>query len=580
MYTSVKNVQILISLFKQKGIKYFVNSPGTRNTPLVHSIEEDPFFTCYSIVDERSAAYFALGISEALDVPVCVTCTAATATCNYMPAIKEAYERGIQLVALTADRELYYLYNMQDQLINQMNMYNGFVKHYVDVPIVNNSEDEWYANRCINEALLELDHNGKGPIQINYRVTKLGKFDVNEISKTRNIERLKDNFEWKEIQEKLSNKNRIIVFCGSNYSDKNEKLKQYLKEFNEKYNSVIFIDHYSNLTDEDFVYPTVISECLSDEEFNKMFPNLIITFGNVFYPPIKFRFNGKKQNFEHWHIDENGVVNDGFRNLKYLFECKPIEFFENIIKETTESKNNKEYYKLWQNRIDEVKYDGMKFTNFTAIRDLLKVVPDNSTLHMSVLNSIRISNYYRFANKVTSFANIGADGIDGALSTFLGQAKASKELAFLIIGDLSYIYDMNASINIKDKNIRIMVINNYAGAEFHKNFGLEMIPTLNLHIAAGHKTQISQCANVIKNVNHLVATNQEELDKCLEEFIKISDKPIILEVITDADTDAKNLKAFWNNNRNVSKKEKIKNVIKRIIGEKGKNFLKKILRKG
>ena len=107
MYTSVKNVQILISLFKQKGIKHFVNSPGTRNTPLVHSIEEDPFFTCYSIVDERSAGYFALGLSEALDAPVCVTCTAATATCNYMPAIKEAYERNIQLVALTAARELY-----------------------------------------------------------------------------------------------------------------------------------------------------------------------------------------------------------------------------------------------------------------------------------------------------------------------------------------------------------------------------------------------------------------------------------------------------------------------------------------
>ena len=580
MYTSVKNVQILISLFKQKGIKHFVNSPGTRNTPLVHSIEEDPFFTCYSIVDERSAGYFALGLSEALDAPVCVTCTAATATCNYMPAIKEAYERNIQLVALTADRELYYLYNMQDQLINQMNMYDGFVKHYVDIPIVNNSEDEWYANRCINEALLELDHNGKGPIQINYRVTKLGTFNVEEVQKTRNIERISNNFNWKEIQEKIAKKDRIIVFCGSNYSEENEKLKQVLKEFNNKYNSVIFIDHYSNLTDEDFVYPTVISECLSEEEFNKMIPNLIITFGNVFYPPIKFRFNGKKQNFEHWHIDSNGVVNDGFRNLKYLFECAPIEFFENIVKETKESKENKEYYKLWQERIDEVNYDGMKFTNFTAIRDLVKVVPENSTLHMSVLNSIRISNYYRFVNKVTSFANIGADGIDGALSTFLGQARASKELAFLIIGDLSYIYDLNASINIKDKNIRIMVINNYAGAEFHKNFGLEMIPTLNLHIAAGHKTQIGQCTNVIKNVNHMVATNQEELDKCLEEFIKPSDKPVILEVITDADTDAKTLKGFWNNNRKVSKKEKVKNIIKRIIGEKGKAFLKKVLRKG
>ena len=153
MYSSVKNVQILISLLKQHNIKYFVNSPGSRNTPLVHSIENDPDFTCFSIVDERSAAFFALGLSEALDEPVCVTCTAATATCNYAPAMKEAYERNIQLIALTADRERYELFQMKEQLINQVNMYNEFVKYAIDVPEVKNLDDELYANRIINEAL-------------------------------------------------------------------------------------------------------------------------------------------------------------------------------------------------------------------------------------------------------------------------------------------------------------------------------------------------------------------------------------------------------------------------------------------
>ena len=189
MYTSVRSVQILISLLKQHNIRHFVNSPGTRNTPLVHSIENDPFFKCYSIVDERSAAYFALGISEVLDVPVCVTCTAATATCNYMPAIKEAYERNIQLIALTADRDLYTMFNMQAQSINQIDMYNGYVKYSVNIPAVINEDDAWYANRKINEAILEMNHHGKGPIQINYRMPELGKFNVNEIPKERKIRR-------------------------------------------------------------------------------------------------------------------------------------------------------------------------------------------------------------------------------------------------------------------------------------------------------------------------------------------------------------------------------------------------------
>ena len=578
MYTSVRSVQILISLLKQHNIKHFVNSPGTRNTPLVHSIENDPFFKCYSIVDERSAAYFALGISEALDVPVCVTCTAATATCNYMPAIKEAYERNIQLIALTADRDLYTMFNMQDQSINQENMYDGYVKYSVSIPAVNNDDDAWYANRKINEAILEMNHHGKGPIQINYRMPELGGFYVKQIPTERKIQRLESNFNWGEIEKKLANKKRIIIFAGSNYSKDNQELKKYIKEFTKRYNSVVFIDHYSNVTDEEFLFSTVISESITSDEINKMLPDLIITFGNIIYSPIKFQFNGRKQNFEHWHIAKDGIINDGFRALTNVFECEPIEFFNNTI--DTDNISNRQYYKMWKERIDEVKYPEMKFTNFIAIRDLVKSIPQNSIVHASVLDSIRISNYYRFENNVVSFANIGADGIDGALSTFLGQANRTNELAFLIIGDLSYLYDMNATLNIKNKNIRIAVINNFAGAEFHKNFGLKMIPTLNVHIAAKHTTKIEACSKIMNNIEYLYASNEEELQKKLEIFTKPSDKPIIMEIFTDAYTDAENLKNFWEVNKKLTFKGKVKKVAKKIVGEKGKDTLKKILKRG
>lgn len=122
MYTHIRSVQILISLLKQFDIQHIVLSPGTRNTALAHSVETDEFFKCYSIVDERSAGYFALGISEALGVPVCISCTAATATCNYLPAMKEAYQRGIQLIALTADQDPYEMFHMEDQCINQVDI--------------------------------------------------------------------------------------------------------------------------------------------------------------------------------------------------------------------------------------------------------------------------------------------------------------------------------------------------------------------------------------------------------------------------------------------------------------------------
>lgn len=578
MYTNVRNVQILISLLKQFNIKYFVNSPGTRNTPLVHSIEEDPFFKCYSIVDERSAAYFALGLSEALDEPVCVTCTAATATCNYMPAIKEAYERNIQLVALTSDRESYPMFHMQDQSINQVNMYKGYINYSVDISAILNQEDEWFSNRSINEAFLELNHNRKGPIQINYHVPSWGDFCVKEIPKERKITRYnKNNINWQEVKENLKNK-KILVFCGMNYNNNNQELQNNIKEFYEKYNATVVFDNYANLKDDNYINASVFGDILAKKEAQKLAPEIMITFGKVFYSPLKGRFNGKKQNFEHWHVDENGIVIDGFKNLTKIFECEPKIFFEEMIKEVN-TKNNHEYEQIWKKRISEIKIGNLSFSNFSVIRDFCKVIPKNSILHASVLNSIRITNYFKIDESIKCYANVGADGIDGAFSTFLGQANKTDKMAFLLIGDLSYLYDLNACLNvnkIQNQNIRILIINNYAGAEFHKNFGLSMIPTLNLHIAAGHNTKIEETTEM-ENVEYLSAKNQEELNKNLKKFIGKSEKPIILEVFTDANTDAQILKDFWKKNR---KEKSYKKMIKKLVPKKYITKLKKILKRG
>ena len=97
-----------------------------------------------------------------------------------------------------------------------------------------------------------------------------------------------------------------------------------------------------------------------------------------------------------------------------------------------------------------------------------------------------MSNYVEMKPSIRCFANIGADGIDGALSTYLGQGESEEKPVYLLIGDLSLMYDMNALLQKLPHNIRIVVINNYSVAEFHKNFGLDRIPTLNKHIAAGH----------------------------------------------------------------------------------------------
>ena len=576
MYSTVKNVQILISLLKQHGIKYFVNSPGSRNTPLVHSIENDSDFKCYSIVDERSAAFFALGLSEALDEPVCVTCTAATATCNYAPAIKEAYERNIQLIALTADRERYDLYQMKEQLIDQVNMYNDFVKYAIDVPEVNNLNDEVYANRIINEALLELNHNGKGPIQINYSVINWGDFSAKSIPKQRIINRIDEkNIDYKDIKKELENKKRIIFYIGMDISENNQ-LSSLVNEIEKEYNCVVLCDNYSNIDGEKFINASVLGECITKAEIEKMLPDLIITIGTVFYSPIRSFLNKKKNNFENWQIAPDGKINDGFKRLTRVFECSPLTFLDNIKNKSIANSN--EYYDIWKIRMKKLKYDELGFTNFSVIRDFCKSVPENSIVHASVLNAIRISNYFGFKNNVKCFANVGADGIDGALSTYIGEANSTDKLSFLLVGDLSFLYDLNSIKYIDKNNMRILVINNYAGAEFYKNFGLKMIPTLDKHVAARHHTKIKDTI-ISENIRYIKAENQEELDKGLKAFAKKSDKPIIFEVFTNADKDATTLKSFWNENKEEGLKGDVKKILNKIFSPEQIRYLKKILKR-
>ena len=167
MYTSLKNYQIIISLLKQNNIRHLVLSAGTRNIPFVQSVENDPYFKCYSVVDERSAAYMALGMSLRLNEPVVISCTSSTATCNYFPAMAEAYHQGGQLIVLTSDRNPALLDQREDQMINQVNMYGTFVKKAVNLPIINTEEDFWHCQRLVNEAILATYHHGKGPVQIN-----------------------------------------------------------------------------------------------------------------------------------------------------------------------------------------------------------------------------------------------------------------------------------------------------------------------------------------------------------------------------------------------------------------------------
>jgi len=566
MYTHIKQVQIIISLLKQYDISHFVISPGTRHVPLVHSVEIDPFFTCYSVVDERSAAYVALGLAESLNTPVCITCTSATATCNYMPAMQEAYERNIPLVALTSDRARYQRFHGENQCIDQVDMYRPFSKYAVDIPLVNNDDDYWYSNRCVNEAFMAIRRNKFGPVQVNFleplSISELSTFETPEIPTTRKINLIEGDIAWKKYASLLYNK-RVLVVCGASQVS-NQKLHKALLRFNSKFDTVITTDHFANVSDEKIIHTPGLDVVINYYEVKNLQPDIIITFGSKVYSGIGVQFRGCK--IPHWYINEEGHLYDPLRTLENIFAVAPNVFFDKMADNSSEV-NSYAYYKEWKKRIDKLHITPVSFTNFYVIKETLAKLPPNSTIHASVLNSMRLTNFCHLPSNTTSIGNICADGIDGALSTFIGQALATDNFALLVIGDLSYLYGMDASIDNIPSNVRILLINNNAGAEFHFNISLDRISTLNQHIAASHNNQFEEVAR-FGGLQYTKVTTLEELQEALNHFFDASYTPKMLEVITDADNDGRELRAILNGNRNpITLKRRIIEKIKRTISK-------------
>ena len=574
MKTDIKTVQILISLLKQFEIKNIVISPGTRHVAFVHCVEMDPFFKCFSVVDERSAAYLALGLSKALCKPVCFVCTSSTASCNYMPAIQEAFEEGIQLVALTSDKSRYSRYHGASQVIDQVNMYHPYCRKAVDVPIVKDDDDYWYCNRCINEALLELNHHGRGPVQINFleplSVPQLSTFTEGEIPVTRKISRIDGEINWSYWSNRLLQKKKILVICGQ-YYEQNNILSEKLKTFEEGYNAVVSYENFSNVRGRGFVLNPLVSQTMNSDEVIALKPDLIITFGTKAFTALIGRVSN--MSIEHWDINDEGRVFDTTRGLSIIFECSPAYFFGNVSQYG--KSNDGLYYNNWNEILSKRKVDITDYSNLYVAKRVLDCLPSNVLIHTSVLNNMKFANYFELPENARVFGNICADGIDGALSTFLGQADAYEGLSLLMIGDLSFLYDLNAIKLIQSNKIRILLINNYAGGEFHYNISKQRISSLDLHIAAGHNTKIEQTTS-LAGIEYLRASDKASLETALVDFYKSSDSPVLLEVFTDANNDGITLRTFLATNQTDTKHAKRMKAIRKIIGDKTIDFLKSI----
>lgn len=576
MYTELKSYQVIIALLKEYGIDQCVLSAGARNVPFVHSVEEDPFFTCYSVVDERSAGYFALGLAQQTGKPVVISCTSSTAACNYWPPVAEAFYQNVPLVVLTSDRDPALLGQREDQMIDQVGMFDRHVRKSVNLPIVKDDDDFRLCQRLVNEALLELDHREGGPVHINVPMKWYStSFTVSKLPSVTKIRRLSiedAQSVWEEMANRLRGYKRILVVCGQKSAPSSE-LKWQLETFFKRYSCAIAVEHMSNIHVKGSINTFVPMEgkYITPKKFDELCPELVISFGGNIMQGLKPQLRTEEKEFEHWLVSPDGMVCDLFGHLSTIFECSPEFFFRSMNDYAGESsKADLTYYNELKTYADGVLHPEFPWSNLYAIEKVARGIPDGSVVHLSINTAIRAMNFFELSGDVRVYANIGTYGIDGCLSSFLGQAVATEGPAFLVIGDLAFFYDMNAlRIRHTRNNVRILLLNNRGGEEFYYN-GMWQNEKSDLHTSARHSTEARGWAESC-GFRYLRASDIATFNEALPKFLGESDRPILFEVFTEMSTDAKAIIDFYDASRPHDAVSDIKRA--------GKDFVKKTIGK-
>lgn len=582
-YTDERAVQIIISLMKAHGVRKMIASPGTTNLTLVASMQQDPFFEMYSSVDERSAAYMACGMAAESGEPVAITCTGATASRNYMPGLTEAYYRKLPVLALTANQGIQNIGNLIAQNIDRRTVPNDIVKMSVQVPAVKSEADVHYCTLLVNKALLELRHNGGGPVHINFTTTYSRNFDVKELLKAAAINRY--TLSDASLPE-IAVTGNIGIFIGSHRKFTVEETEA-IDSFCDKYNAVCFCDHTSGYNGRYKVFYALVGAQPAPNDLRNL--DLLIHIGEVSGNYCGLGLSAKQV----WRVSEDGELRDFFGTLSNVFEMPEARFFRHYASVGKGMPEKKGAYLdscLSEYRDVYSHIPELPFGNIWVAKFLSDKLPAGSVLHLGILNTLRSWDFFVIPNEVDTYCNVGGFGIDGIMSTLLGASLASPDrICFGILGDLAFFYDMNSIGNRHvARNLRIMLINNGRGTEFtnygHPGhaFGEAADPYI---AAAGHYGNKSH--KLVKHYaedlgfKYLSASNKDEFSAVYKEFVtpEQQPQPMLFEVFTDSKDESDTLEMMCNIRKApLSVKKLVKNTIKDVVGEQNIRKIRKALK--
>lgn len=561
----------IAELLQAHGIRTAFCSPGSRNAPLLLALEACEEIEKQIVVDERSAAFQALGCSLVQRSPTALVCTSGTAILDYAPAVAEAYYSGVPLIVLSADRPLEWIDQDDSQTIRQFGILDHIVKGSYDIRAIPEGvgreyteEMKWMVDRTMNEALLKACAGKPGPVHINVQLAdplgELLDFPLDEkiryVSEIPSEESLPQSVLKTLSLDALNSKVMLVAGFGT----PDNRLDKAVRAFAALPNVVVMAETIANLHDPQPM-STMIDSVLcdmSESEKSEMRPDIVISMGGALVSRMLKQFLRDYPPRQQWSIGHSNYFCDCFKSLTHRIDVSPSSFLKHLYGAIcrTKKKIESDYSSRWldlrrrSRLLSEEFIEASPWTDLKALSFIFRHLKlDN--LFVSNGTAVRYSQLLPHVCHA-EYCNRGVSGIDGSTSTAIGGAWAYNGKTTFLSGDVSWIYDSGASaLGEVPYDMRMIVMDNSGGGIFRFIKSTSRIPksTLERYFCVEGLPEIVDIAEAY-SIETMTAENMEDLRLGIEWLSQDSDFPRLLVVSTPSDESAERLREYFVKNKN------------------------------
>lgn len=535
------------------GVTQVVISPGSRNAPLIIECNAYAEIEKFSIVDERAAGFFALGLALSSKKAVALICTSGSALLNYYPAIVEAYYSNIPLIVLSADRPIELIDIGDGQTIRQHEVFHNHIG--VSISLDEKNTD---SNCTKLQDALSVLQSKQLPIHINVPFTE-PIYDTTESVSVKHDFRIETTSEQSLLDETpiddtkmevlanvWQNSHSIMVIIGVKAPD--ELLQKQLEHLTKFPSFIVMSESTSNTYHPEFI--NHIDRLIfpwNETKFKTYKPDLLITLGgHIVSKKIKQLLRAQPPK-HHWHVDRYQKL-DTYHVLNEYLDVSPQLFFSQLFFKVTPKESH--YKTLFLKQDKERSQRHQKYLKKSPFSDLKvyqfiqKHLPKQYNIHFANSAAIRYAQFFDWSKSPYVSCNRGVSGIDGSTSTAIGFAVNTTNPTLLITGDLSFFYDSNALWNnYIPKDFRIILVNNSGGGIFRFIPGPTNSDTLDFFETSHHMDASHLCK--MYNIDYYQTSDEVTLNKILEQFYGQSNQPKLLEIFTPQTLNAEVLKGYF-----------------------------------